>query len=737
MPELALGGCKAEPLGSYLKALGLLRLVATQADVSARGWWEGDVFWLSSSLDRPDVISFLVDRYRPTPLLAPWNGGSGFGPKDAASSPTAVAAVDLVARSSDARLSDYRAAIVAVSELVAAEGWHDREKGEQVALCRNHLPDEAVEWLDTAVVLTADRPRFPPLLGTGGNDGRFDFSANFLQCVADVLGLVPRPRGAASVTDHAEAALFGTAVRLDRGGLGQFDPGASGGVGSSPIGAAPSLANAWDLVLILEGALVFASAAARRLSTGRAAVAVPFMVEASVAGHPTTADESNRGELWAPLWPRPATYGEVARLIGEGRAEFGGHQARSGLDAARAVASLGVDRGVKEFVRHAFLVRNGLATVAVPVGRLTVPTQERPGAALLGTIDSWADQLRRAQNPPAALAPALRRLDAAQYAVAAGDPQPGGSTLLPVLVAVADLEALVLRSGSLAAIRPLRGIEATAWLPLLQDGTYEFELAVALASMRAEYGTPFGALRGLFAGRTDPVRPPTVPGLGLRPLAAMLGAAHARLAIEHPPAAVGPSGPKRWLVLSPTRSTETPVERTGLVAHHAGLDAVSAFVNMKVDDDRLAELLRAFLLLDWRKSKHPVRTTNADRPPTALAVLSAPFHHASLPTPHDRHPEPPVADAAWPRLLLAEHTERVIDDALRRVRIAGIPVGVRDSHSIAAEVNGNGWRLAAACLVPLSQNAIGHALTFVDPTAVRKKSMNIEHPTPSEEAEPS
>jgi hypothetical protein len=39
MPELILHGCTPEPLMSYLKALGILRLVAEQADPEARGAW--------------------------------------------------------------------------------------------------------------------------------------------------------------------------------------------------------------------------------------------------------------------------------------------------------------------------------------------------------------------------------------------------------------------------------------------------------------------------------------------------------------------------------------------------------------------------------------------------------------------------------------------------------------------------------------------------------------------------
>ena len=78
MPEVILEGCTPEPLMSYLKALGVLRLVSEQADPEARACWRNDVFVLRSRLDREDLIDFFLHRYQPTPIIAPWAGGSGF-----------------------------------------------------------------------------------------------------------------------------------------------------------------------------------------------------------------------------------------------------------------------------------------------------------------------------------------------------------------------------------------------------------------------------------------------------------------------------------------------------------------------------------------------------------------------------------------------------------------------------------------------------------------------------------
>jgi CRISPR-associated protein Csx17 len=46
-------------------------------------------------------------------------------------------------------------------------------------------------------VLTGEHTIFPPLLGTGGNDGRLDFSTNFHQRLLDVI--------AVSDTEHARS----------------------------------------------------------------------------------------------------------------------------------------------------------------------------------------------------------------------------------------------------------------------------------------------------------------------------------------------------------------------------------------------------------------------------------------------------------------------------------------------------------------------------------------------------
>ena len=78
MAEIVLAGCAPIPLASYLKALGVFRLVAEQKDKGARGCWRDEAFVLGTTLTDEDLVLFFLDEYRPSPIISPWNGGSGF-----------------------------------------------------------------------------------------------------------------------------------------------------------------------------------------------------------------------------------------------------------------------------------------------------------------------------------------------------------------------------------------------------------------------------------------------------------------------------------------------------------------------------------------------------------------------------------------------------------------------------------------------------------------------------------
>ena len=135
MNELILDGCTPEPLMGYLKALGVLRLVSEDhehGDPAARGFWRDGVFVLETTLNRDGLLKFFFERYSPTPLLAPWNGGSGFytkldldrfldteGKEVAFKGREAVDAINAVENSDGERLARYRGQIRETKQALA------------------------------------------------------------------------------------------------------------------------------------------------------------------------------------------------------------------------------------------------------------------------------------------------------------------------------------------------------------------------------------------------------------------------------------------------------------------------------------------------------------------------------------------------------------------------------------------------------------------------------------------
>lgn len=63
---ITLDGCSPIPIASYLKALGVLRLLSLRAnsvtgqaaDRNVRGWWENTKFHLLTGLDREGILNF-------------------------------------------------------------------------------------------------------------------------------------------------------------------------------------------------------------------------------------------------------------------------------------------------------------------------------------------------------------------------------------------------------------------------------------------------------------------------------------------------------------------------------------------------------------------------------------------------------------------------------------------------------------------------------------------------------
>ncbi len=789
-PEaIVLDGCAPTPLASYLKALGILRLLSSPAnnvggaaaDPRVRGWWEDERFHISTMLTGDEVIRFFLEDYAPSPIIAPWNGGSGFYPKDNKKGFSPLAA-EKVGKRFELISSSIRHAIEIVNRSELKKRPEGDVKKAFVGALRSELSDTDIAWLDAALTLSNKGIGFPPLLGTGGNDGRLDFTNNFMQrLVAKPCGLFDSSDG--SPSGDAKLLLLSSlfskaAPRMNSAKIGQFAPGAAGGYNATTGFESDGKLNPWDQVLMLEGAMAFAGAASRRHQSGYGSgTSFPFTVRITGSGWGgvESTDESDRAEFWAPLWSRPVRFCEIESLLGEGRAILNGQTAHDGMEFARAVSSLGVSRGFSEFERFGFLVRAGKSHFATPIGRyLAVPSL---GIRFISDLDKghWmerARQIGRKDGKPAAARQAIKRLEDAIFGLLTPDP-----TVNQVQAVIAEIGQCVnwLTSNQKARkeLSPPPRLSRD-WIRQADDGTPEFRIAAALASLGIPPAKPSQKSNG---HQSDAAAVSTIPpddekqdtgrqfeGVPGIPMAAHFApidekrffhgagiSQYRTWSPEVPPTVVWGTGSlisnmiavleRRMVEVAIRPLSDKPLDGGAF----ASLTDVAAFIEGNFDDTRCAALLAGLIWavpVSFKKS-HPYDDAIVGRPPFAYAVLKTLFSsddslrrtkaidHA------DRLPLPPGL-LAHLRTGGDNRDGRAIDatvrTALLRARASGLvsPFQRAASHGQISSRFGAGVRadrLTASLLIPIGERSLKALLRRAWPDALSDNSFSTEETT--------
>lgn len=733
-----LTGCAPSPLAHYLKAIGILRLLAQQKDPDVRGFWRDQHFCLLTTLDQAALEAFFLEEYAPTPFVSPWNKGSGFyatndrglSPIEGSKAPRfgafrraiseartqldAITRADAVVRQLKDQTKSKKGAKPARSkddanykqELAAAEREFKRLKADLYEPFALAWRGPHRDWMDAAMVLSPEgEPSWPSLLGTGGNDGRLDFTNTAMQRLGDLFDL-ESGTGAAFPTAKAllKTSCFDipSAALLDAA-VGQFLPGCAGGANGTTGPDAGSRVNPWDFVLMLEGATAFRGQATRKLGArDDMRAAIPFAVAAQSVGHPTRGQEKDaRGEQWMPLWERPASWSELSALFGEGRAQVGRSSARRPLDFARAIARLGVARGLVGFVRYGYLERNGQSNLAVPLGRISVAT--RPRARLIDDVGGWLDRLlREVDNAPARFSASVGMLSDAVFHVLTKEAEP--TRWQSVLARIDDVER-VQAHGTAFKVGPCPTL-SPGWLNAATDDSPEWRLAISLGS----------AARGYRDGRPiDSVRAHALP---IDPKKGWRYAVGADKRLVNDPRVVitGRDALSDLIALVERRLVEASQRGSRalpLVSSYgagARLDDLARFLAGEVDAERVLALGRALMALDWRRVRLPRVHVDphGDRPDEAWEALRL------CALPFEVRERTIASEPAIFRRLASGDAAGAIEVALRRLRASGFrpPLMAAISDPTTAR------RWAAALAFPID-HAVAAAMAdrFESPTA--------------------
>lgn len=319
LPALPIPGLPPDSLGNYLASLGLLRLLARTWPAVRVSWHVDILHVVGGPKDLGEVVDALV----------------GIAAKDA--------------------WTPYE------------RDWADAQKkstkaksGAPLALWQASAEESTLELI-TAHAVPAASVSFNPLLGSGGNAGRRDFSKGWKQATTELMRASstqtkPRKTAKGSIADpkkELEALLLGQPATwlLEKLNAASWFSDANKLYNSGQAPFREGRLSPWAMVLACEGLPFLAGGASRRLGAhARAVGAFPFVTDAAA---PLTSGEAGRdsGEFWAPVWDRPMTLPEVRALFSRGRAEVRGHGALTPSAFATAIVRRGVDAGITEFRR--------------------------------------------------------------------------------------------------------------------------------------------------------------------------------------------------------------------------------------------------------------------------------------------------------------------------------------------------------------------------------------------------
>lgn len=497
-----------------------------------------------------------------------------------------------------------------------------------------------------------------------------------------------------------------------------------------------------DYLLAVEGALAMRGATSKTLSArARSRAAFPFVFE----GTETMTDEQGKSlrlasSFWLPIWTRPTTFRELQSFVLDCQARLPSKDCRFSSDFARAIRSQGVDAGFFAFQEFQFKLK-GANVPWTTAGRFVtcsgtvmanVLNELLAPLDLSGFLNQFEFHSSREQKKDLHpwRAPVL---DAIEIAAA----EPAAPKILDVLCRLATLNAHLARSkalrkdvgtGRVAFVPPL---QCDDWWIVLRDleADPEFEIARALASIRGHEKQPDGSFSKVepFLGSLVPLRrsprdwflpdPPSPQavwtGIDLgRDLASILARRVLDSSADVRPAVVG---------------TCT-----------ARLATILRFLRGELDDRRIASLVEALSLIDWRshpfrqdaESEETLEEERLDPLPIAYASVRALIEIACEETPRDGAETTgrsgPLADVQRTVSLVCRREQGMVAagaiEALRRLAIVGVPnhygkESQRQKPSLAGHdvvdleiarsrfccENQLSRRLAAAVLIPLAR----------------------------------
>jgi CRISPR-associated protein Csx17 len=409
MPVLQLKGCHYEPLGDYLKALGIFRLVAEQLDPAARCWWKDGIFHLYLNPDayypldgcsccrlrdqtteteqQKWLEEWFLSVCKFSPFVLPWHTRTQFFSQNGLAAQVIVPDTAQLGRMSKVVVD---LAAVFAQPVDTAQEWFDSDReaikmkdNDLIRMIRNSVRDPAIVTFCDALAsyrkeaTAAGNPTWQPFMG---KSGAAESSGQFGATLLKALQLAFQTPGR-KVRYGVEQAIAdeNTRCQSNEFSIGIFWPAQKDdpNLAQSPKGG--TVGNPWNVILLFEALPVLAGSLSRKHSARKSVPTFPFFTESSLGGNPMLSSADDRqgtsackGELWLPLWNSPASGADIQSLFSEGRIGPHGTRLHRGRDFVHALGKFGALRGIEAFSRFGVFERSGSGSqttfITAPLG---------------------------------------------------------------------------------------------------------------------------------------------------------------------------------------------------------------------------------------------------------------------------------------------------------------------------------------------------------------------------------
>lgn len=734
--KLYLDNCNLEPMSSYMKSLGIFRLLSEQKCEDIKGYWENNIFVLDANITKEEIIKFFLEGYAPSSVMSPWNRGNFLylhkqHPKKKGDIYSTIMSqqsqrfnqikldIDNVYKT---RTFSYRTERVSdfhnrFSGEIQNKSSKEKEKltvvlnkinknlnnddkivdiytydkdikecvdvyekriiktSEIIAEARGTMSDNFVEWLDTCLVLDTNLDKITaPLLGTGGNEGDLEYSTKFMQYI--IMMLIKKENSC----ELLESAIFGTSTdKLKNEKIGKFYPGRSGGYNQgNSIENKDFDINPWDFILLIEGLFLWSNSISRKNSiNARSYMLSPFSVKLFSAGYCSSQiPDKKSSETWLPVWNRPTHLVELKSLFSYGRVVYNGSYAKTGLEFLEAVKSLGVDKGITGFVRYVTHQRKGQGNfLSIPVSNISVGYD--PKVLRLNKINRIIQKFTRAKltNIPESHRELLNSISNAVFNFAANTSPYNAQRIVSVLGKMEIYSSIHRKEYG-----PLGQLQAE-WIDYSNDNSPEFRIALSIASIRGDVGNIREQLEPVNKKYNDWVKDTWVTSW------------------------IGNDLPNKMANLIYRRlikATQYGLKRIPLDSvFGATMQDISMFIDGNLDENKIENLILGLSMINWENQQriHKIYTGyegNLKKSDYPVNIKYAILKSAMMP---DKNDAETVIESRIIPLLKSNRIRDAANIAQRRLLVN------QNIYSNISVADGNcGTRLAGALLVPLSKH---------------------------------